>query len=362
MKAIEFLQDLGGFGSVSLERASYNGSIEASQASDVGSIPIARSRFSFSEPYPAKHSEESSMQPGSNSYPMKIDTDHPLLTECERGILSEPYRHHIAGRRHNWNINIATFRPLWDCFMLLNEIWSREIEGLAKQIANPKEVFPYSLLGAAHTKVHVVIDLCFSDYVLEALSILRDGIENVVHACRLLSRPELVEVWLSRENDAVSQKAWEEEFWFDKESRLFEGLPELHRAWKMCSDISHANAKSLLQRYYLAEGNEDDYALHYTDGSADSFPLMLSGILQVLTDLEQRAFDKTKSNLEFDAELLKMRDKLRRDKWNAFERLGLIFQLSDGSFFVSPETVARIPTQPRRGDTQPLETDKFERG
>ena len=28
-----------------VERASYNGSIEASQASDVGSIPIARSRF-----------------------------------------------------------------------------------------------------------------------------------------------------------------------------------------------------------------------------------------------------------------------------------------------------------------------------
>jgi hypothetical protein len=28
-----------------LKRASYNGSIEASQASDVGSIPIARSRF-----------------------------------------------------------------------------------------------------------------------------------------------------------------------------------------------------------------------------------------------------------------------------------------------------------------------------
>ena len=29
------------------ERASYNGSIEASQASDVGSIPIARSRIQF---------------------------------------------------------------------------------------------------------------------------------------------------------------------------------------------------------------------------------------------------------------------------------------------------------------------------
>jgi|HubBroStandDraft_6_1064221.scaffolds.fasta_scaffold34003_3 hypothetical protein len=31
------------FGEFETERASYNGSIEASQASDVGSIPIARS-------------------------------------------------------------------------------------------------------------------------------------------------------------------------------------------------------------------------------------------------------------------------------------------------------------------------------
>jgi hypothetical protein len=45
------LQDSGGFGSVDAGRASYNGSIEASQASDVGSIPIARSRNSV-DPLP----------------------------------------------------------------------------------------------------------------------------------------------------------------------------------------------------------------------------------------------------------------------------------------------------------------------
>ena len=39
------LRLLGRFARFVEERASYNGSIEASQASDVGSIPIARSSF-----------------------------------------------------------------------------------------------------------------------------------------------------------------------------------------------------------------------------------------------------------------------------------------------------------------------------
>jgi hypothetical protein len=39
----EKLQQALAFVTVAVERASYNGSIEASQASDVGSIPIARS-------------------------------------------------------------------------------------------------------------------------------------------------------------------------------------------------------------------------------------------------------------------------------------------------------------------------------
>ena len=278
------------------------------------------------------------MQDGQLSSPTTRDPeDDTLLTECERETLSEPYKHHVTNRRNNWNVNITKFRRLWDCFMLLDAIWRREIEAMGKNVCDRNEVFPYFLLGAAHAKLHVVIDLCFSDYVMEALSILRGLIENVVHACRLLSRPELLEVWQNHENDSVSQRAWQDEFWFQKESRLFEGLPELYLAWKMCSDVSHANIDSLLRRYYPADGNEDDWGFYYTDGSAQDFPVMLSGILQILTDLEQRAFDETESHLRFDAELLNMRDKLRREKWDAFESLGLISRLADGSFVMAPQ-------------------------
>lgn len=266
-----------------------------------------------------------------------MDTDHHLLTECERETLYEPYRHHITNRRHNWNINVVTFRPLWDCFMLLNTIWGREIEDMEENISNPKQVFPYFLFGVAYSKMHVVVDLCFSDYLVEAHSILRGAIEDVVHACKLLSRPELVEVWCNRAKDAASQNAWEKEFWFHKESRLFDGLPELYFAWKMCSDLSHANGSSLLQRYYSADGSEGDWALHYSGVSPDALPLMLGGVLQVLSNLEQRAFERANSHLQFDSELLKMRDKFQTDKWGAFERLGLISRLADGSFVVAPE-------------------------
>lgn len=267
--------------------------------------------------------------------------DGALLTEREREILSEPYRHRVADRRHNWNINTVELRPLWDCFMLLDAIWSREIQAMYSDICDENEVFPYFLVGAAHAKVHVIIDLCFSDSVMEALSILRVAIENIVHACRLLTRPELMQVWLNRDKDALSQRAWEQEFWFRKESRLFDGMPELFLAWKMCSDVSHANRRSLLQRYHAAEGSEGVCALNYTDGSADNFPLMVAGILQVLTDLEKRAFDSMRSHLKPDVELLNMRDKLESDKWSALEKLGLVSFLADGSYAVWPETVSR---------------------
>jgi hypothetical protein len=183
--------------------------------------------------------------------------DSELLTKCERETLSEPYLHIVTNRRHNWNVNVTELRPLWACFMQLDAIWSREIEDLSKNISNPKEVFPYFLFGVAHTKVHVVIDLCFSDYIEEAYSILRDVIESVAHLCRLLSKPELVDVWYKRDKDAASLRAWREEFWFSKESRLFEGLPELYLFWKFCSDFgSHTNSRSVFGRIYEIDGQE----------------------------------------------------------------------------------------------------------
>jgi hypothetical protein len=258
--------------------------------------------------------------------------DSELLTKHERETLAEPYLHIVTNRRHNWSLNVAALRPLWDCFMQLDAIWSREIQNLSEKISNAKEVFPYFLFGVAQTKIHVVIDLCFSDYIEEAYSILRDAIESVAHACRLLSEPELVEVWYERDKDAASLKAWKEEFWYAKESRLFEGLPDLYLFWKFCSDFgSHTNAQSVFNRLEGIDNPADDLSMRYTGVSPDAFPIVVSGILQILSNLERQIFDISSSHLQFDEDLFKMRDRFLGDRRTAFEKLGLLTQPTDHS-------------------------------
>jgi hypothetical protein len=265
-----------------------------------------------------------------------IPDDGELLTEFERDALFEPYRHYVTSKRHDRRINIETFRPLWDCFMLLDEIWNREFAIVTKDvISDSKNMFPLLIFGAVQEKTRVVVDLCFSGYLAEAYSILRDVVEYVVHGCRLLSRPELVAVWCNRDNDAASLKAWRNEFWFEKESRLFDGMAELHFAWKMCSEnASHANISSLLSHWYTGEA---DRGLIYRGVSPDALPLRISGILQILTDLERQFFERVVDRLKSDADLPKMRGKFREDKLTALIGLGLIVRLADGSFDVVPE-------------------------
>jgi hypothetical protein len=258
------------------------------------------------------------------------DDDRELLTEFERDNLRGRYRQHLINTRNNWGVNFNEFRPLWNCFMLINEIWNRELEDLSEGINDRKEVFPFFLFVAAHAKALVVINLLFSDHVTEAYSIMRDVIEFVVHGYRLLSHPDLLEVWCNRGNDSSSLERWKEEFWFAKERRLFEGLPELYFAWKLCSERgSHAHVSSLLDRYYAVEPNTE-WALHDSGVAPELLPLMLFGILQIMSNLECRIFEITESYLRHDTELQQMRDKFSEDKQSTirFMKLDLTMDAS----------------------------------
>ena len=246
---------------------------------------------------------------------MSADTDDArnLLTEFERDNLRGRYRQHLINTSNNWGVNFNKFRPLWDCFMLIDEIWHRELEDMSEGINDSKEVFPFFLFAAAHAKAQVVINLLFSDYVTEAYSIMREAIEFVVHGYRLLSRPDLLDVWWNRGRDAASLELWKDEFWFAKEHRLFEGLPELYSAWKLCSErASHAHASSLLVRFYAIEPNTEP-ALHYSGVAPELLPLMFGGILSIMSSLECRIFEITESYLHADTELQQMRNKFGED-------------------------------------------------
>ncbi len=261
------------------------------------------------------------------------DDDRELLTEFERDNLRGHYRQRLINTRNNWGVNFNEFRPLWDCFMLVDEIWNRELEDMSEGFNDSKQMFPFFLFVAAHAKAQVVIDLLFSNYVTEAYSIMREAIEFVVHGYRMLSRPDLVDVWRNHRDDSSSLERWKEEFWFAKECRLFEGLPELYSAWKFCSEhSSHANISSVLQGYYATNPDALDWSLHYSGVAPEQLPLMLFYSLQVINDLECRIFEITEPCLRDDTELQRMRYRLREDKQAtiAFMKLNLTMDGTSG--------------------------------
>lgn len=116
-----------------------------------------------------------------------------------------------------------------------------------------------------------------------------------------------------RGRNAASLELWKDEFWFAKEHRLFEGLPELYSAWKLCSErASHAHASSLLVRYYAIKPNTEP-ALYYSGVAPELLPLMFGGILSIMSSLECRIFEITESYLHADTELQQMLNKFGED-------------------------------------------------
>ena len=78
-----------------------------------------------------------------------------------------------------------------------------------KPPSSAAQLFPVMLYINAHAKIRVSIELALSGCLAEARSILRDGIEFVAHAHTMLNRPELQEVWLSKNDE---QKAFSTAF------------------------------------------------------------------------------------------------------------------------------------------------------
>ena len=92
---------------------------------------------------------------------------------------------------------------------LLDAIWLREFGDL-KPPGNVNQLFPLILYINAHAKTRISVELALSGCLAEARSILRDGVEFVAHAHRVLADPELQRVSLSKnENRQAFAEAFE---------------------------------------------------------------------------------------------------------------------------------------------------------
>jgi hypothetical protein len=244
-----------------------------------------------------------------------IPEESDVLTRFEQDNLPAPYKEYFTAKRQNFVMNIDSGRPLWDCFMLLDKIWISEFEDMGIATTQSK-AFPLFLFANAHAKMRVVLELGFSSCLPEAHSILRDAVESVAHGHMLYSDSDLVLTWLQKHDNEETLEAWREEFWHDKEHRLFDGLPELHKAWKMCSEWgSHTNIRSIAQRFVVQQTPTSvTWRLHYTGVQPDILIKALFGLLHVFAQMENVLFKDCEGRLKLDTKLEGLRRKFQHDK------------------------------------------------
>jgi hypothetical protein len=110
-----------------------------------------------------------------------------LLLPFEQQVLPQEYQGYYRTKRNNFFASIQKFPELWDYYMMLDQIWFREIDVLKP--SDPNKAFPIIVYINAHAKIRIAIELAFTGCLPEARSIMRDAVEFVAHAHHMLKDP-----------------------------------------------------------------------------------------------------------------------------------------------------------------------------
>jgi len=239
-----------------------------------------------------------------STLPSRAPEEADLLVPFEQKVLPEEYKTYYRTKRNNFFASIQNLPGLWDYYMMLDQIWHREIELLKP--SSPNRAFPIVVYINAHAKLRIAIELGFTGCLPEARSILRDAVEFVAHAHHMLKDPELQLIWLNRNDD---EEAFKKEFWYGKETGLFAGLDELYEVWGKLSEVgSHANLNSICERFRTVEvDGQPEWRLNYTGMAEKPWATGLFGMLLTAFKMEETLFKDYQMRLQFDETLLKMR-------------------------------------------------------
>jgi hypothetical protein len=219
-------------------------------------------------------------------------TENDLLVEFERQHIPEHYKSYYLPKRHNLFATIRQFPYIWNCFMHLDKIVLREFE-VMQRLRDPNLMLPMMLLMNAHSKIRVAFELSCCTCLPEAHSIMRDAIESAAHGHRLASDPVLLKTWIEKNDSDAARKIFSREFEHEKSTRLFDGLPELHRLWKQFSEFgSHTNINSIVSRFLIRQTATDlQYQLNYVGvGDPKILVLALFEMILVFGEIERMLF------------------------------------------------------------------------
>jgi len=249
------------------------------------------------------------------SAPTNLPPEADLLVPFEIQNIPPDYREYYLTKRNNFFASIQGFPEHWKCYLLLDKIWLREFEDL-KPARDPERMFPLTLYMNAHAKIRVTIELGFTGCMAEARSILRDAIEWVAHAHRMLADPELQKTWLSKNDGEAAVEAFRDAFERQKKDGLFKGLDELHRTWGQLSETgSHATINAICDRFLTIESPDSvQFKLNYCGLELKAWSTSLFWMLLACFTMEDTLYRDYEDRLKLDVGLLRMRREFQNYK------------------------------------------------
>ncbi len=245
-----------------------------------------------------------------SSEPQESDV---LMAFESRSFFSE-YKDYYKAKRQNFYATIQSFPQLWECFQRLDQIWAHEFNDM-HVVTDPNTMFPGMLFMSAHAKFRIAMELGFSCCLAEAWDALRGAIEPVAHAHKIVREPNLLKVWLDKDEGKQQAEAFKEAFERKKKTSLFppqDGLDKLHHYYSQYSEWgTHTTVGSMAQRF-KSESSEGgtEWRLIYTGADPKLLATSLFSMLMASSLMEGALFGAFKNRLQMDTDLAKMRDEL----------------------------------------------------
>jgi len=198
-----------------------------------------------------------------------------------------------------------------------------------QKVTDTRWIMPFALYMNAHQKMLIAMELGFATCLPEAHSILRDAIESLVHAHRLLSDSDLQVKWLQKNDGEIGEHEFKEEFWYSKRDKLFDGLPELLKLWGHFSEFgSHTNINSIVTRFFRRDGPSDvDIGMNYLGVPAEVLIPALFEVLLVFHVMEEVFYKDFEDRLKLDPELGRMRTQFHIDREKLRKRIIVEFNI-----------------------------------
>ena len=177
-------------------------------------------------------------------------------------------------------------------------------------------MLPMILFMTGHAKMRIAFELGCSACLAEAHSILRDAIEATAHGHRLALNPNLIKVWLEKEENAATHKTYEREFVEHKATQLFKDLKELYGLWKRFSEFgSHTNLNSVVERFGIqTTATHLQYKCNYTGSEPEILTPALFEMILTFHLMEVALFRVCESRLKLDLDIPTMRQTFDREK------------------------------------------------